>query len=211
MQFTDLILKFLDRLGYSAESTILTTVTTASTNEDDDDYGYASTAVLVLGKTEERVIGIFLLADERDRRSTAAKSTELHHYANKFDSTVGQYIISHASGDRSMQESIEFYNCEPNGQVSKIDINDFPSYSEMWLSNTLGASKRRAVCENQRNNTLVAYAYFFALIFLALALGDIVVEKMLDMSYLNTQRTLLLIVSVLLLFVPGIVKKNCRT
>lgn len=207
MQFTDLILKFLDRLGYSEQSVILTTVTEES-SEDSDSYENESAAVLVLGKNEERVIGVFLLADEADRRSTVSKSSDLQSYAKKFDRDVGRYIISHATQAESNQVPIEFYKCELNGQCSQIDISDFPSYSEMWVLNSQGASKRKSVSKDKRNSQLISYAYFFSVIFLILAVGDIFVEKLLDVSYLNTQRALLIVVSVLLLFVPGLLKNR---
>lgn len=210
MQFTDLILTFLDRLGYTEQSMILTTFTDVS-SDDADDYDRQCSAVLVLGKDEERVIGIFLLADESDRRSTVRKSAALQSYAKKFNQDVVRYIISHASQAEPAKAPIEFYKCESNGESLQIDISDFPSYSEMWVLNSVGADSRRAANDGRRTTVLTTYAYFFAFIFLVLAIGDIFVEKMLDMSYLNTQRTLLIVVSVLLLFVPALVKKNRRT
>ena len=209
MQFTDIILKFLERLGYSEKSVILTTINDSLSTGDYE--ARESTAVLVLGRNDERVIGVFMLADESDRRSTVVQSAALQKYSKKFDRSVELYLVSHTSGTESLEGSIEFYRCERNGQSSQIDINDFPSYSEMWLMNTLETDSEQKDCENKRNTMLVSYAYFFSLVFLVLAVGDIFVEKMLDMSYLNTQRALLLVVSVLLLFVPSFAKKHCRS
>ncbi len=207
MLFTDIIFIFLERLGYSEQSMIVTAVSETSS----DEYGYESTAVLVLGRNGERVIGVFMLSDHDDRGSVATKAAALQKYCQQFGNDTGQYIISHALEAEDMVDAIEFYKCELDGQSSRIDINDFPSYSEMWLMNSLGVRNRKTRHENKRRGALAAYAYFFALIFLVLAVGDIFVEQILDTSYLNTQRALLLVVSVLLLFVPGFLRKSSRT
>ncbi|MCB1757534.1 MAG: hypothetical protein KDJ38_18580 [Gammaproteobacteria bacterium] len=207
MQFVDLVFKFLKNLGYPEGALLKTSIAI----EDDEEADEAlESGLLVLSPNGDQVIAAMLLAPHRDSSLLAEQAAGLARYCASLNTEVAQFMIALDTDVDDPNLKIAFYECEEGGSFAQIPLEDFPEYSDLVLEHTLHREHAKTLCEANRQKSLRSFAYLVALVFILVAVGDVYVERMLEVSYLNAQRALLLIAAAVFLFLPRFFRNDCK-
>ncbi len=205
MLFTELVLQFLHRLGYEKNALLVTSV---PRSEPDETAPASVPCILSLEPNSERVMAAFLLSADREKWNLSDNAIALSDYCQQFEPEIPRYIIVLNHQASNPRDQISFYLCDDTDSVNWIDIEEFPEYRDLLLNYTLNTARIRNREDVRKQNSFKGFAYFMALLFILLAVADIYVDNILDVSYLNVQRVLLLIAAVMCLFLPRLFHRS---
>jgi len=205
-QFIEVVKKFLINLGYPADC-LIRPVSGATQEQSQDEY---LPDILVVDGQSRDVLAIVVLAESCSASQVESVGRLLQGYANANSMAVEQFIIALSKASAKNKSPIDFYSLEHQLQsFEKIDFTEFPAYPDLLVNHHLSRAKScRSVAEKARQS-LINYAVVFATLFIFIVIGDIYLDRVLDMSYLNVQRSVLIAAAALILLIPQLFPKSC--
>ena len=199
MQLNDIALRFLNKLGYPSESIIATAIEVEEGKERRQ-----ANVFLILDRQADAVLGAVLVSATSDTEKLAAEASALSNYSDRFEREIGEYLI--AADVDSQSKEIGFYEFDGEDGFVQINVDAFPSYSDLLLKYKLERGEEQRLIERRRRRSVATFAWIAALVFVLVAAADIYLEQELGLNYLNLQRVILLVAAATFLFLPLLVR-----
>lgn len=199
MQLNDIALRFLNKLGYPSESIIATAIEVEEGKERRQ-----ANVFLILDRQADAVLGAVLVSATSDTEKLAAEASALSNYSDRFEREIGEYLI--AADVDSQSKEIGFYEFDGDDGFVQINVDAFPSYSDLLLKYKLERGEEQRLIERRRRRSVATFAWIAALVFVLVAAADIYLEQELGLNYLNLQRVILLVAAATFLFLPLLVR-----
>ena len=199
MQLNDIALRFLNKLGYPSESIIATAIEVEEGKERRQ-----ANVFLILDRQADAVLGAVLVSATSDTEKLAAEASALSNYSDRFEHEIGEYLI--AADVESQSKDIGFYEFDGDDGFVQINVDAFPSYSDLLLKYKLERGEEKRLIERRRRRSVATFAWIAALVFVLVAAADIYLEQELGLNYLNLQRVILLVAAATFLFLPLLVR-----
>ena len=199
MQLNDIALRFLNKLGYPSESIIATAIEVEEGKERRQ-----ANVFLILDRQADAVLGAVLVSATSDTEKLAAEASALSNYSDRFEHEIGEYLI--AADVESQSKDIGFYEFDGDDGFVQINVDAFPSYSDLLLKYKLERGEEKRLIERRRRRSVATFAWIAALVFVLVAAADIYLEQELGLHYLNLQRVILLVAAATFLFLPLLVR-----
>lgn len=201
MQLNDVALRFLHKLGYPAESIIATAI-----DAGNDEQRRLANVFLVMDRAGEQVVGAVLVAGTSDSDELAKQASALSAYCDRFEESIGEYLIAADPAVAGRTHEIGFYEFDGDDGFVQINVDAFPTYNDLLLKYKLERGEDKRLGEQRRRRSVATFAWLAALVFIIVAAADIYLETTLGLSYLNLQRVILLVAAATFLFLPLLVR-----
>ncbi len=198
MQLSDLTKKFLLNLGYPATS-IVRPIRSGKQQEREG----VLPDFLVVDTDSKKVLCLIAISESLFDDDIELVGKQLEEYSKAHYSSVEQYIIGLNREGKIPGEQVVFFGFDSLAQeFLRIPVDEFPEYLDLLVSHHTRISKKSHNNSIRLQKSLVIYFSLLALVFLGLVIGDVYVERVLDMSYLNLQRTILLVAAASSFIIP---------
>ncbi len=202
MQFTDLARKFLINLEYPERAI----VRPVADNQSDVPEVDIFPEFLIVDNKGEHILCAIALSVSVEDDDLKQQADALRNYCAPLTGTVEMYIIARDIKALTPSEQVNFFALQGDTEdLNRIQASGFPDYKDLLLKYHLSKQLKQKQLQSQARKSLYGLAYFFAIIFTIVAVGDVYVDRILGLSYLNLQRTVLLLAAALFLFLPRLV------